>query len=130
MGACLTSTPRNQLLRKGITMDLPITAIVLEPDWADKAEAADFNVESIPSCFHYLCENSIGFTTTHPRYDESWFTRIRDQTDRYHGTPALRLLESAVHVTGQCDTSDDLGACVELLLRAAILASAEFRNVG
>jgi hypothetical protein len=107
-------------------MDLPITAIVLEPDWHEKAAGANFQVESVPSCYHYLCENAFGFTTTHPRYDASWFTDIRDKVERHHGPGAMRLLDSACDVTGECEGSE-IGMCVELLLRLAILESQRFR---
>jgi hypothetical protein len=98
------------------------------------AEVEDMDVKYVGSCLHYLCENSFGFSTTHPRYDEkTWLKPIQEQVKAYHGPGAYAFLDSACNLIGMQSYSlpDDerMGNAIDILLMAAQVSSEWHRKV-
>lgn len=106
---------------------------VIPTDWATDAELNDFDVTKPWSCFHYIAENSYGFTSTHPQYTEAeWLTPIVTATAEYHGPEAARTIQTLVDLHGYAGyhlQASDLDMTSHDLLKLAVVQSEFFRKV-
>lgn len=97
------------------------------------AEEQGFDAKSLPSCLHYLCENSFGFSTTHLTYTpEKWLAPIQQAALEYHGPDAYAMLCAAVTLTGMAGYEPEVqrgSTCIDTLLAGAYVASEHHRGV-
>lgn len=83
-----------------VEFDVPEPVV---PEFAagyEAAEARDFEVADLYSCFYYLAEMTYGFTCSQLSWTPEWPRRYYREMVKFHGARAARAISTMVEIHG------------------------------